>query len=397
MIRGETILCIAPRRWDALWKETQAIMFRLAEANRVLYFEPGRDPEHGVVDELRRNWTNLFRLTAHPARPDLYVIGSPPALPHVRQLLPSAALRYTVPLVMALNSALFARTVHRAMRALEVEKPILWLTDPYQLPLVGRFGEKLVCYFNFDEFADMLGNRRVRGLLRRLDDELTRRADVVFATSRAQCDRRRELNPRTHLVPNAVDFDAFARAASGSLPVPDDIASVPRPIVGLVGWLTDTIDFALLGRIADAYPQCSLVLIGPCAASAMGELEALRARANVVFLGRRDHASLPAYLQRFDVALMPYVSTGHVLSANPAKLHEYLAAGRAVVATALPELRPYADVLWLAESPDQFVDRVGQALAAPAPGAVEARLAVARANTWDQRVADMSHVLETLL
>ena len=51
-MRDQTIICIAPRRWDALWKETQAIMSRLAAHNRVLYFEPGRDPEHGVVAEM---------------------------------------------------------------------------------------------------------------------------------------------------------------------------------------------------------------------------------------------------------------------------------------------------------------------------------------------------------
>ena len=48
-MRDETIVCMAPRRWDGLWKETQAIMSVLARDNRVLYFEPGRDPEHGVI------------------------------------------------------------------------------------------------------------------------------------------------------------------------------------------------------------------------------------------------------------------------------------------------------------------------------------------------------------
>jgi hypothetical protein len=346
---------------------------------------------------MRRNWANWFRVNPRAVRENLFVIPSPPAVPHVRGLLPKALLRLTVPIAVALNAAVFARHARRAMRALGVAKPILWLTDPYQLPLAGRFGEKLVCYFNFDEFADMLGNRRVRELLQRLDDDLTRRADVVFATSQSQCDRRHRLNPRTYLVPNAVDFALFSRAARGELAVPDDVARVRRPIIGLVGWLTDTIDFALLARIADAHPECSLVLVGPCALASRRELDALCRRANVVFLGRKEHASLPAYLQVFDVALMPYVTSGHVASANPAKLHEYLAAGRTVVATALPELRRYADVLSLAESADEFVAAVGKALDPPSASSVEARLAVARANTWDQRVEEMSRVLEPLL
>jgi glycosyltransferase involved in cell wall biosynthesis len=396
-MRDQTIICIAPRRWDALWKETQAIMSRLAVRNRVLYFEPGRDPEHGVVAEMRRNCPILYRPITPERRGNVVVIPSPPVLPHGRRHLPRWALRATMPPVMAINAAVLIRHVRRALRALAATDPILWLTDPYQLPLLGQFGEKLACYFNFDEFADIADNRRVSDLLRRLDDELTRRVDVVFTTSRAQCERRQGLNPRTHLIPNAVDFELFHRAMTGELTVPADIASVPRPIIGFVGWLTRHIDVGLLRRIAEAYPACSLVLVGPDQLTAGADLDALRRQPNVVFLGRKDHAAVPAYLSVFDVALMPYIPSGHVLAAYPAKLHEYLAAGRAIVATALPELRPFEKVVRLAQRHDEFVQQLEQALAGSSAEAIEARLAVARQNTWDQRVAEISNIVATLL
>lgn len=396
-MRDQTIICIAPRRWDALWKETQAIMSRLAACNRVLYFEPGRDPEHGVVAEMRRNGSILYRPVTRELRENLMVIPSPPMLPHGRRHLPQWALRATMPLVVKANAAVLVRHVHRVLRDLAVTDPILWLTDPYQVPLLGKLGEKLACYFNFDELADIAENHRVRHFLQHLDDDLTRGADVVFATSRAQWERRRTLNPRTHVIPNAVDFELFHRAVTGELAVPADIASVPRPIIGFVGWLTHHIDAGLLRRIAEAYPACSLVLVGPGQLTAGADLDALRRQPNVVFLGRKEHFDVPAYLSVFDVALMPYILSGHVVAAYPAKLHEYLAAGRPVVATALPELRPFENVLWLAQSRDEFVEKVGPALAGSSTEAIEARLAVARANTWDHRVAEISQILETLL
>ena len=396
-MRDQTIICIAPRRWDALWKETQAIMSRLAVHNRVLYFEPGRDPEHGVFAEMRRNWPILLRPITRERQGNLFVIPSPPVLPHGRRYLPECVLSRTMPLVMAINARLLIRHVRRTVRVLTVESPVLWLTDPYHVSLVGRFREKVACYFNFDEFADMVENRRVSRLLRRLDDELARRVDVVFATSRAQWERRRSVNPRTYLVPNAVDFDLFNRAVTEELPVPADIACVARPILGFVGWLTGHIDVALLRRISEAYPDCSLVLVGPGHLPAGADLDALRNRPNVVLLGRKDHFSIPAYLRALDVALMPYSMTGHVLSAYPAKLHEYLAAGRAVVATALPELRPYESVVRLAQTPDDFVQMIGQALADRSAEAIGARVAVARDNTWDQRVAQIESILGPLL
>lgn len=396
-MRGETVVCMAPRRWDGLWKETQAIMSRLARDNRVLYFEPGRDPEQGVVSEARRNWPTLFRTAVREVQSNLLVIAGPPALPHGRRHLPAGVLRATMPVAIAINAGLLIRHVRRAMRARAVSSPVLWLTDPYQVSLAGKLQEKIVCYHNFDEFADMEDNRRVSRLLRRLDDALTRRADVVFATSRAQCQRRSTVNPQTYLIPNAVDFDLFVQAVTAELPLPSDIAHLPRPIVGFVGWLTHHIDVALLRRLAEAYPHCSFVLVGPDELRASPDLQKLRRRPNVVFLGRKEHAAIPAYLQRFDVALMPYIATGHVLSAYPAKLHEYLAAGRAVVATDLPELRPYKDVVRLAATTDDFVQMVGQALDDHSTDAIDARVAVARQNTWDRRVAEIGGILNPLL
>ena len=395
-MRDETIVCIAPRRWDGLWKETQAIMSRLARSHRVLYFEPGRDPEHGVVEEMRRNWPALFRLAADGQTNPL-LIRSPPVLPHGRRHLPARVLRATMPLVTSINAGLLIRHVRRAMSALAVTSPILWLTDPYQAPLVGKFREKLACYFNFDEFADIADNRRVRRLIRRLDDDLTRRADVVLATSRSQCERRKVINPQTYFIPNAVDFDLFVRAATEELPVPSDVARVRRPILGFVGWLTHHIDVVLLRRVAEAYPDCSLVLVGPDELRASSALDALRARPNVVFLGRKEHTSVPAYLRVFDVALMPYSAAGHVQSAYPAKLHEYLAAGRAVVATDLFELRPYENVVRLARTNDDFIQMVGQALGDGSSDAVKARIAVARDNTWDERIAEIDRIFTRLL
>ena len=346
---------------------------------------------------MRRNWPALFRLTMREAQEHLLVIPSPPVLPHGRRHLPGAVLRVTMPVAMTINAGLLIRHVRRVTRALAVRSPVLWLTDPYHVSLAGRLGEKLVCYYNFDEFADMVDNRRVSELLRRLDDDLTRRADVVFTTSRAQCDQRRAANPATYCVPNAVDFDLFVRAVTEELPRPSDIAHVPRPIIGFVGWLTHHIDLALLRRIADAYPHGSLVLVGPDQLRASSDLDALRSRPNVFFLGRKDHSAVPAYLRVFDVALMPYALTGHVLSAYPSKLHEYLAAGRPVVATDLPELRPYEHVVRIARTGDEFVQMIGQALGDHSADAVAARLAVARENTWDRRVAEIRSILNSLL
>jgi hypothetical protein len=78
-------------------------------------------------------------------------------------------------------------------------------------------------------------------------------------------------------------------------------------------------------------------------------------------------------------------------------VHEYLAAGKSVVATAMPELLPYSHVLHIADDDEDFISKVGQAIKNNTSDAIESRVAVARENTWDRRVEDMYQVLESFL
>lgn len=396
-IEGETILCVAPRIWDSLWRESQQIMSRIAQQNRVFYFEPGRDYDRPALGEWWRNAPNYFALRARQIHEHLIVIPTPSRLPFARRHLPRAALQVTTPLAATINSGLLARHIRWAMRQFRIEAPILWLNESYN-GLVGKFGEKIACYFNYDEFPDFVYNAPIRDLLRAADDRLTREVDVVFATSQAQWRQRKAINPNTYFIPNGVDFDLFNRALAEDQALPSDIADLHGPIIGFAGWLGYHIDVELLYRVAMAYPKCSLALVGPDELPDTDSRRKLRALSNVFFLGQKTREELPGYLRAFDVALMPWVlSSGHVRSAYPLKLHEYLAAGRSIVAVDLPELQPFRGMLRIGTTHDEFVRQISSALHDTAPEAIAARVRIARENTWDHRVDEIYRVLDSHL
>lgn len=391
---GETVVCLAPRSWNSLWRETQQLMSRIAVQNRVLYFEPGRNNEMPALSEFMRNLPNYLRCRPHSLHANLTIIPTPSSLPIGNRRLPRTVLQASLPLVTGLNARVLTLYVRRVLRELAVHDPILWLSRLEDAALVGRLGEKLACYFNYDEFADFAHNRHISDIIRRVDDRLTRSVDIVFATSRAQTERRKAINPHTYFIPNGVNFALFSRALIDDLPIPADMQQITRPIIGYVGRLGHQIDIGLLRQVAEAYPDAALVLVGPDELTGSADLDVLRKLPNVHFLGRKPPAELPAYLRQFDVALGPWPLHGHLLSAYPLKLHEYLAAGRAVVATPLPELQPFAGVLHLAPPGPEFVQAIGTALQGDAEDRVEARVAVARTNTWDHRVAAIYQILD---
>jgi glycosyltransferase involved in cell wall biosynthesis len=392
-MKAETILCISNRNWGTMWRNEQQIMSRIAEQNRVFFFEWGRKSGQAIASEIIRSLSYLCKLKTQQLHDNLILIPSPPSIPFFRQLLPRSVLQITTPLIARVNALMLIRQIHRTMATFKVAHPILWLYDPYQFYLVDQFREKLSCYYNYDEFAEFSPNVRIRDLLRRADDCLSSRVDVVFASSGAQCRRRKKLNPSTYFIPNGVDFELFNQALTADLPVPADMDRVPRPIIGFAGWLGWHIDVCLLLRIAKAYPDFSLVLVGPDELSSSKDAERLRSLSNVFFLGQKDRTEIPSYLRTFDVALMPFQLTVYKKSSYPLKLHEYLAAGRSIVATALPELEPFNKLIRLARTHEEFIGFIPEALEDNGRAATQARVETAGENTWNHRVAQIYGIL----
>ena len=82
-----------------------------------------------------------------------------------------------------------------------------------------------------------------------------------------------------------------------------------------------------------------------------------------------------------------------MLSGYPQKLHEYLAVGRSIVASDMPELRPYADYLRIAKSENDFVRMLSGAIDDYSPEKIKKRVEIARQNTWEHRVEAMYTIL----
>jgi glycosyltransferase involved in cell wall biosynthesis len=200
-----------------------------------------------------------------------------------------------------------------------------------------------------------------------------------------------------HVFPFAVDYPAFEAARNGGSPPPADVADLPRPVVGYVGGIHQWLDQPLLAETARRLPEATFVLIGPLQTDVNG----LAGLGNVHLLGGRAHADVPLYLKSFDAALIPYRLSDYTVSVYPTKMNEYLAMGLPVIATDLPELRRFnaqhGHVVAVGRTPDEFVAAVRDALDTARPAEIARRIEVARANSWQARVAAMSTLIEARL
>jgi glycosyltransferase involved in cell wall biosynthesis len=84
---------------------------------------------------------------------------------------------------------------------------------------------------------------------------------------------------------------------------------------------------------------------------------------------------------------MPYKVNEATRNIFPLKLFEYMAAGKPIVATAIPAVLDYRDLLYVTGDPHCFTRIVERAIAEDDPAMVARRVECARQHTWEAHVA----------
>ncbi len=251
--------------------------------------------------------------------------------------------------------------------------------------IARKLGESFLIYYCVDEYAAFSGVPS--RALAETERKLLRDADLVIVSADRLYQSKAPENPRTYLVRHGVDFDHFHRALDRETEIPQEIAGLPRPIIGYFGLISqDWIDLELLVKLAHRFSHGSLVMLGKIAM----DVSRLRALPNVHLLGRKPYHSLPAYCKGFDAAIIPFPISEVTLNSNPLKAREYLAAGLPVVSTAIPEV----EVLGLCSTAgdhEEFLRQTEEALGEPGP--CRRRSEMVRDQSWRAKLAEVTQYI----
>ena len=376
MLRGENILCLAAAAWEGMWARAQQFMSIFARhGNRILYVDPPltllsplKNPAlRGAPKDIWRRWGDNI---------DLY---SPPVI------LPFGNMYRGI---NRANQGIIAGGLKKVCRELAFEPTICWTYLPNTVDLRLSAGVTLVydCADEHTAFPGLINKETVL----KMERELFASAGVSLASAGELCRGKKEFAPAIRLVPNGADVEHFNRAMGSSLPVPPELETLPRPLVGYVGAISSWFDQEMLAAAARAHPEWSFVLIGPVDA----DVSLLDALPNVRLTGRRAYAELPAYLGCFDAAVIPFRINELTTGVNPVKLYEYLAAGRPVVSSDLPEVRAFRPQVATAGDAAEFVRKLEEELAADSPGKRAERLLIAGQHSWKARAEAAAEAVE---
>jgi glycosyltransferase involved in cell wall biosynthesis len=273
------------------------------------------------------------------------------------------------------------------------QDPIQWFYDPMAVPaFVGQMGEILTVYDCMDELSKFRG--APPGIVDR-ERELLQKADVVFTGGRRLYKLKSRSNDNCHFYGCGVDGDHFGKARLAETIVPAEIAMLPQPVVGYFGVIDERLDYELLASLAKAKPDWSIVLVGPVTKV---DPKTLPQHPNLYWLGQRPYSDLPALCKGFDVCLMPFALNDSTQFINPTKALEYMATGREIISTAVPDVvHNFGSVVRIARSREQFTALCEKALDQPDAEAIARGLKMARQHSWDSIVGQLeSHIQEAL-
>jgi glycosyltransferase involved in cell wall biosynthesis len=379
------ILCFSTTDWYENWGSRQHIMLRMAQRGHpVLFIERQVGPEQLIRDPaLRLRKIAAWKSIRLNQLIENFWTWQPPLLPPGR---------YYNNHLNQLGQKILIRQIRSLILKLGLPSPILWLYPPQSAPLLGAFGERLSLYHCIENFS---GNQA--GIKRRVMQSeerlLLQRADLVFTHSEGLFHLYGELAQREiTLVPSAADVSYFQ-----SISLIDPLVSqIPHPSLGVVGTLDGRLNVELLESIVHSHPTWHLVLIGQWHPERV-DLQLLKNFSNVHFLGQQPYDKLPYLLNGLDIFLIPYVLNEMTVYISPIKLYEYLAVGKPIVSTGLPEVMKYKDYVRVASDAHDFIQNIQIALEEDTPAKVNSRRVFARQHSWEARLEKMLGVIEETL
>lgn len=382
-LRGQNIVCFA-KDWSEDPTSCNHVLQQLAKHNKVLWINsismraPNLASGRDIKKIFRRVWDFLvgFIKGAQPVGDQMWLFN-PFVLPF-----------HHSPWAIRLNQLILRFTIGVQRRRLGMKSFQLWTFVPTSSQYIGRLGENLVVYYCVDEWSgfSFVDGAKIEAMVQ----QLTKKADVVFATSNKLVNKLKHFNNNTHLASHGVSYDLFSKALSDESIIPEDVANAKKPILGFFGLIEEWMDQNLIAHLARKHPEWTILLIGKVCV----DIQTLTPYKNIKFLGRKPHATLPNYCKVFDVALIPHKVNELTLAMNPIKLREYMSAGLRIVSTDLPEMKLYPEHCITASTYDDFEHGVMMALADQSKAAKEARSAQMAKETWEYKVLALGEIVK---
>jgi teichuronic acid biosynthesis glycosyltransferase TuaH len=367
----DVILVLYMRSWAAA--VAQGLYFAEARLAAALP-EDSRVGQLLLVDPYRSVAAWAWR-SLRPRLPD------PPRRERV-QLHKPLRVRRTDPVDPHRTIRRYEASIRRAARRLRLDRPAVITMNPLLAGFGGFDWAGPVTYYARDDWTSDYKRPQLVPAFQESFAEVRAKRRRVCAVTGAALARIAPTGPHA-VIPNGIEPAEWHDPGKP----PDWFARLPRPRLLYVGSLESRVDVGLVEEVADAYPDGSVVLVGPLHDPA--HFAGVTERPNVVIqAGFQPRQVVVELISAAEACLLPHVGNRLTEAMSPLKLYEYLAGGRPVAAVDLPPIAAVEGRVALAPVGGELAPSVAQALAlGPAPEAE--RLEFLARHAWSRRFEEL--------
>jgi len=299
-------------------------------------------------------------------------------------------------LLNKLNNQLYKSFLKQFINTLP-QKPILWHFFSGNYEAVKSLPCKISILEICDDTPEFFSNNLTKyNEVKKNEDNMARTADIVFTISDYLKQKRKKIRPDIYLIRNGVAYEDFARVPKLLKKETDALFNLGSPIVGYFGAISQWFDFDLVEALINRLRSINFVFVGRISPQLKSRVEKLNSKPNVHFLGEKQYNELPHLMKYCDLCQIPFVINELILSVNPIKLYEYLAAGKRVVSNPLPEVLFYRKegIVETASNIEEYAMVIERMLTKNAKDFIESCQKIARENTWESRVESACEIIK---
>mgnify|MGYP005837283963 CR=1 FL=1 len=367
MLKGRNII-IFGEDWGRFPSTTQHIGRVLLNYNRVIWIGSlaHRKPNISFKDVMRilEKLKNIFKLSKNKITA---VSSEHPILIH-----PFIIPLHDFKIIRIINSFLLKRTLLKAIKKYDFEKPILITSTPVIYDLIGKLGETSSHYFCLDDYSNFEG---AFSSLIQMEKELLSKVTSYYAVSKLLLDMKQASSGNNFFLPQGVQTEHFQKNLDK---IPYKVKNLKKPVIGFFGLISEWIDLDLIVYSAGELPNCSFLIIGKPSV----DISVFEKCSNINFIGEVSFSDLPNYASIFDVGIIPFKINDLTLACNPLKLLEYLSLGIPVVSVNLPEVIKFNSVAYIAKDYQDFVEKIKIALNENNSELANLRISTASKHSW---------------
>lgn len=292
------------------------------------------------------------------------------------------------PALMKIYNASIKNALNRLVRKYGDNKSIL-MNFQFNAPeLYDRSVFNKCFYFCNEDFVNQNLNAspREKDISAKMQAQVISNSDAIFTVSKPLQDKLATYGAKNvHVIHSAHNFDLdYSRkyinnGASGTISV------------CYMGFLNQYVNIDWLQAIAEQ-DDMHLTIVGPVAYDWL--LDKLRSFPNFTHIQALTGLPLQEELLKHDVLVMPYASpVDNEVTSVPAKLYQYLAVGRPVVSSVMPNLKAFPDkTVYQADTEIDFVDLIRQAATEDKVELREMRIQLTCHDNWHAR-GDLIHAV----